>query len=650
LYWLKGGTMNGEQHRQYTAESIKTLKGLEAVRHRPAMYIGSTGPAGLHHLVYEVVDNSVDEALAGFCTSVDVVILADGMLSVRDDGRGIPVDYHTEARMSALELVLTTLHAGGKFDNNSYKVSGGLHGVGVSCVNGLSSYLRAEVHRDGAIHAMEFERGIPTGPLQRLGDTARRGTTITFRPDTEVFETVDFSFDVLSRRLRELAFLNAGVRITITDERAEGKHHEFQYPGGLISFITFIDENRVPLHPQPIYLKQTREAVEVEIAMQYNDSYAENVFSFANNIDTIDGGSHLSGFRRGLTRTIGGYIENNKLRKNDKLEIEGEDLREGLTAVVSVKLPNPQFEGQTKHKLGNTEVLGIVDAAVTETLGTFLEENPAVARKIADKVVNSAVAREAARKARQLARRKTVMDFEGLPGKLADCSETDPSKCEIYLVEGDSAGGSAKMGRDRTFQAILPLKGKILNVEKARIDKILAYEGIQTMVQAFGAGFGNIGDDESFDIKKLRYHRIIIMTDADVDGSHIRTLLLTFLFRHMRGLLEGGHVYIAQPPLYRVKAGKEERYLFSDEEKDRVVDEWKDRKSVTVQRYKGLGEMNPEQLASTTMDPATRTLLQVKLEDVVEADRIFTLLMGDEVEPRRQFIEANASRVRNLDI
>jgi DNA gyrase subunit B len=642
--------MNGEQQKQYTAESIKTLKGLEAVRHRPAMYIGSTGAAGLHHLVYEVVDNSIDEALAGFCTSVDVVIQADGMLTVRDDGRGIPVDYHTEAKMSALELVLTTLHAGGKFDNNSYKVSGGLHGVGVSCVNGLSSYLRAEVHRDGAIHAMEFERGIPTGPLQKLGDTTRLGTTITFLPDTQIFETIDFSFDVLSRRLRELAFLNAGVRITIIDERAEGKHHEFQYPGGLISFITFIDENRVPLHPQPIYLKQTREAVEVEIAMQYNDSYAENVFSFANNIDTVDGGSHLSGFRRGLTRTIGGYIENNKLRKNDKLEIEGEDLREGLTAVVSVKLPNPQFEGQTKHKLGNTEVLGIVDAAVTETLGTFLEENPAVARKIADKVVNSAVAREAARKARQLARRKTVLDFEGLPGKLADCSETDPSKCEIYLVEGDSAGGSAKMGRDRTFQAILPLKGKILNVEKARIDKILAYEGIQTMVQAFGTGFGNIGDDESFDIKRLRYHRIIIMTDADVDGSHIRTLLLTFLFRHMRGLLECGHVYIAQPPLYRVKAGKEERYLFSDEEKDRLVDEWKDRKSVTVQRYKGLGEMNPEQLASTTMDPATRTLLQVKLEDVVEADRIFTLLMGDEVEPRRQFIEANASRVRNLDV
>ncbi len=642
--------MNGEQQKQYTAESIKTLKGLEAVRHRPAMYIGSTGAAGLHHLVYEVVDNSIDEALAGFCTSVDVVIQADGMLTVRDDGRGIPVDYHTEAKMSALELVLTTLPAGGKFDNNSYKVSGGLHGVGVSCVNGLSSYLRAEVHRDGAIHAMEFERGIPTGPLQKLGDTTRLGTTITFLPDTQIFETIDFSFDVLSRRLRELAFLNAGVRITIIDERAEGKHHEFQYPGGLISFITFIDENRVPLHPQPIYLKQTREAVEVEIAMQYNDSYAENVFSFANNIDTVDGGSHLSGFRRGLTRTIGGYIENNKLRKNDKLEIEGEDLREGLTAVVSVKLPNPQFEGQTKHKLGNTEVVGIVDAAVTETLGTFLEENPAVARKIADKVVNSAVAREAARKARQLARRKTVMDFEGLPGKLADCSETDPSKCEIYLVEGDSAGGSAKMGRDRTFQAILPLKGKILNVEKARIDKILAYEGIQTMVQAFGTGFGNIGDDESFDIKRLRYHRIIIMTDADVDGSHIRTLLLTFLFRHMRGLLECGHVYIAQPPLYRVKAGKEERYLFSDEEKDRLVDEWKDRKSVTVQRYKGLGEMNPEQLASTTMDPATRTLLQVKLEDVVEADRIFTLLMGDEVEPRRQFIEANASRVRNLDV
>lgn len=640
--------MGGEQ--QYTAESIKTLKGLEAVRHRPAMYIGSTGVDGLHHLVYELVDNAIDEALAGYCSLIQVMIHADGALSVQDNGRGIPVDWHPQEKMSALELVITTLHAGGKFDNSTYKVSGGLHGVGLSCVAALSTRLRAEVHRGGKMHVLETERGKPTGPLRTEGDTDRTGTRVHFYPDGEIFETLEFSFDVLSRRLRELAFLNSGINIKIQDERGECKEHEFHYPGGLVSFVKYIDENRVALHPEPIHLHTVSGTTEVEVAMQYNDSYAENVFSFANNIDTVDGGTHLSGFRRGLTRTVLGYIEKNNLQKTNKIELKGEDLREGLTAVVSVKIPSPQFEGQTKHKLGNSDLTGIVEGAVVEALGTYLEENPQIARRVAEKSINAAVAREAARKARQLARRKTVMDGGGLPGKLADCTENDPAKCEIFLVEGDSAGGSAKMGRDRNYQAILPLKGKILNVEKARIDKILSHDEIQTMVQAFGTGFGNTEEEDGFDINRLRYHRIIIMTDADVDGSHIRTLLLTFFFRHMPGLVENGHVYIAQPPLYRVKSGKEERYLFSDEEKDKVTEEWKDKKNVAVQRYKGLGEMNPEQLAVTTMDAANRTLLQVKLEDLVEADRIFTILMGDEVEPRRQFIEANASKVKNLDI
>ncbi len=640
-------TMNSDL---YTAESIKTLKGLEAVRRRPAMYIGSTGTDGLHHLVYELVDNSIDEALAGYCSTVEVVINTDGSLSVSDNGRGIPTEYHEEAKTSALELVLTTLHAGGKFDNSSYKVSGGLHGVGLSCVNALSSSLRAEVHRNGKLHLMTFERGKPCGKIQILGDTEKTGTTITFVPDSLVFETVEFNFDILSRRLRELAFLNEGVRITIVDRRVDDKAHEFRYPGGLVSFVKFLDENRTPLHPDPIHLRQSRDGLELEVAIQYNDSYAENVFSYANNIGTVDGGTHLSGFRRALTRTINAYITSNNLLKNNKVEIRGEDLREGLTAVISVKLPNPQFEGQTKHKLGNSEVLGLVESAVNETLGTFLEENPTVARKIVDKCINSAIAREAARKARQLARRKTVMDGGGLPGKLADCTETDPDRCEIFLVEGDSAGGSAKMGRDRSFQAVLPLKGKILNVEKARVDKILSHVEILTMVQAFGTGFGNIEEEDGFDIRKLRYHKIIVMTDADVDGSHIRTLLLTFLFRHMPGLVENGHVYIAQPPLYRIKSGKDERYVFTDEGRDKLLEEWKERKNLSIQRYKGLGEMNPDQLAATTMEPASRTLLQVKLEDVVEADRIFTMLMGDEVEPRRNFIEANANKVQNLDI
>lgn len=634
---------------QYTAESIKTLKGLDAVRKRPAMYIGSTGAAGLHHLVFEVVDNSIDEALAGYCTGIDVTIHNDGALTVADDGRGIPIDYHEEEKMSALELVLTTLHAGGKFDNSSYKVSGGLHGVGVSCVNALSSWMEASVFREGKVWRMRFDHGVPEAELASVGETGKTGTVIQFLPDPKIFETVEFSFDILSKRLRELAFLNKGVRITIRDER-DDKHHEFCYPGGLVTFVAFLDENRTPLHSEPIYFHQTREAVETEIAMQYNDSYTENVFSFANNVNTVDGGTHLSGFRRALTRTINAYVSANNLIKNNKVELKGDDLREGLTAVVSVKLADPQFEGQTKHRLGNSDVQGIVESSVNEALGTFLEENPQIAKKIVEKCVSSAIAREAARKARQLARRKSVMDGGGLPGKLADCVERKPENCEIFLVEGDSAGGSAKMGRDRNFQAILPLRGKILNVEKARIDKVISHEEIQTMVQAFGTGIGGTDEEDGFRLDKLRYGKIIIMTDADVDGAHIRTLLLTFLFRHMPALIENGHVYIALPPLYRISAGKQERYVFTEEEREKVIAEWQDRKGISTQRYKGLGEMNPDQLALTTMNPETRTLLQVKLEDAVEAERVFTMLMGEEVEPRRRFIEENARKVENLDI
>jgi DNA gyrase subunit B len=633
----------------YNADSITTLKGLEAVRKRPAMYIGSTGAPGLHHLVFEVVDNSVDEALAGYCTDVNVTIHLDNSISVLDNGRGIPVDYHAEEKMSALQLVLTTLHAGGKFNNSSYKVSGGLHGVGVSCVNALSVYMRAEVYRDGKAYFMEFCRGQAQADIGIIGPTDKKGTLITFRPDPEIFETLEYSFDILSKRLRELAFLNKGIRINIVDERDEAKHHEFCYPGGLVSFVKYLDENRTSLHPEPIQLLHIFDGMEIEIAMQYNDSYAENIFSFANNINTVDGGTHLQGFKKGLTRALTSYMTKSNLLKNDKLEMKGEDFREGLTGVVSIKLSNPQFEGQTKTKLGNSEVAGIVESYIFKYLTEFLEENPPIARKMAEKCLNAAVAREAARKARQLARRKTVMDGGGLPGKLADCSERDPSRCEVFLVEGDSAGGSAKMGRDRTFQAILPLKGKILNVEKARIDKVISHEEIQVMVQAFGAGFGT-DEEEGFDVTKLRYHKIIIMTDADVDGAHIRTLLLTFLFRHMPGLIENGHIYIAQPPLYRLKAGKEERYVFSDDEKESAMIEWQDKKNVAIQRYKGLGEMNPDQLADTTMNPNSRKLLQVRLEDAVEADRIFTMLMGEEVEPRRRFIEENADKVSNLDI
>jgi DNA gyrase subunit B len=636
---------------EYSAKSIKALKGLDAVRMRPAMYIGSTGSLGLHHLVYEVVDNSIDEALAGYCKNVEVTIHKDNSVSVLDDGRGIPVDYHEEEKMSALQLVLSTLHAGGKFDNDSYKISGGLHGVGVSCVNALSITLEAEVYRGGKTHYMKFNRGEPEEDVKVIGESSATGTKITFKPDPSIFETVEYSFDILSKRLRELAFLNKGVRILITDERVEDKRHEFCYPGGLVSFIKYLDENKTPLHDEPIYFRQERDNMEVEVVMQYNDSYIENIFSFANNINTIDGGTHLAGFKRGITRAINNYIAGyNLLKGNNALEIKGEDLREGLTAIISIKLPNPQFEGQTKGKLGNSEVVTIVEASVVEVLGAYLEEHPPIAKRIVEKCINSAIAREAARKARQLARRKTLMDGGGLPGKLADCQEREPAKCELFLVEGDSAGGSAKMGRDRKFQAIMPLRGKILNVEKARIDKLLEHEVIQDMVQALGTGFGNSEEEDGFSADKVRYHKIIIMTDADVDGSHIRTLLLTFFFRYMTGLIEKGFIYIAQPPLYLVRAGKEEKYLFADEQKDALVEEWKDKKNVTVQRYKGLGEMNPDQLASTTMMPESRTLLQVKLEDGIEADKIFTMLMGENVEARRKFIEQNYDKVKDLDI
>jgi len=795
--------MSEDLKYDYGADKIKVLEGLSAVRKRPAMYIGSTSAQGLHHLVYEVVDNSIDEALAGYCDDISVTIHVDGSVTVVDNGRGIPTDIHPTEGKSAAEVVLTVLHAGGKFDNTSYKVSGGLHGVGVSVVNALSSQLELEIRREGKVFRQSYRGGDPQGPLAVTGETKKRGTKITFLPDNTIFETTDFSFDILSQRLRELAFLNAGVRITITDEREEGKHHEFHYEGGIVSFVEYLNRNKTPLHPKPIYFRGEKGGTEMEIAIQYNDSYDEKVFSFANNINTHEGGSHLVGFRAALTRTMNSYATANNLLKNVKVSISGEDLREGLTAVISVKISQPQFEGQTKTKLGNSEVKGYVESLMNEKLAVFLEENPAVAKRILEKTIDAARAREAARKARELTRRKGAMDVSNLPGKLADCQERDPALCELYLVEGDSAGGSAKQGRDRKFQAILPLKGKILNVEKARFDKMLSSAEVGTLITALGTGIGK----DDFDIGKLRYHRIIVMTDADVDGSHILTLLLTFFFRQMPQIVERGHLYIAQPPLYKVKRGKREIYLRNEaamqnylleegtdemtmflehgsktytgkqiipivrqlvefrtlldkvvrkginEELVRIclrlgiINEIEDldglvpyfdrlhdvydgadasvlddgriivrlgnlrvaidshvldiltsyeygllreshrkvrelfgngraivssegkelfnttigldllaffmdtaKKGLSIQRYKGLGEMNPEQLWETTMDPANRTLLQVKIEDAVEADNVFTVLMGDQVEPRRDFIEQNALNVSNLDI
>lgn len=791
-----------ENVNDYGASSIKVLEGLTAVRKRPAMYIGSTGPSGLHHLVYEVVDNSIDEALAGHCDEVNVTIHLDNSITVVDNGRGIPTDMHPTEGKSAAEVVMTVLHAGGKFDNDSYKVSGGLHGVGVSVVNALSKRLELEIRRDGKLFHQSYAFGDPLGPLKVVGETKNRGTKITFTPDDTIFESTEYSFDILSQRLRELSFLNAGVKITINDEREEGKEHIFHYEGGIVSFVEYLNKNRIALHPQPIYFKGVKGGVEMEVALQYNDSYDEKVFSFANNINTHEGGTHLVGFRSALTRTMNSYATANDLLKKEKVAVSGEDLREGLTAVISVKIPQPQFEGQTKTKLGNSEVKGYVESMMNERLAVFLEENPKIAREIIGKSIDAARAREAARRARELTRRKGVLDISSLPGKLADCQERDPALCEIYLVEGDSAGGSAKQGRDRKFQAILPLKGKILNVEKARFDRMISSQEIGTLITALGTSIGK----EDFDVAKLRYHRIIIMTDADVDGQHILTLLLTFFYRQMEEIIKRGHLYIAQPPLYKVKRGKKELYLLNEaamqnylldegtedtiltleqgnrsysgkqiipllkqvveyktildnvvrkglseeiirlflrlevrpvEEMEGLLpffqslsDVWPDsdyqqlpdgrivlrrgnlrvnldlqtlriiasheytlltsshrkvrelfgkgritvhsegkelfssthgldllafymeiaKKGLSIQRYKGLGEMNPDQLWETTMNPENRTLLQVKIEDDIETDNIFTVLMGDQVEPRRNFIELNALNASNLDI
>ena len=632
----------------YDATSIQVLEGLEAVRKRPAMYIGDVSVRGLHHLVYEVVDNSVDEALAGYCTEISVTIETDGSCTVKDNGRGIPVDMHATMKKPALEVVMTTLHAGGKFDDKTYKVSGGLHGVGVSVVNALSAWCEVEVLKDGRIYTQRYEFGKPKGAMQTAPATGAQagegsGTTTRFMPDDKIFADTTFHWDTLAGRLRELAFLNSGLSITLNDARVK-KSVEYVYKGGIIEFVKYLNQNKEVLHSKPVFFAREREGVSAEISLQYNDSYAESVHSFVNNINTIEGGTHLIGFRSALTRTLTNYAEKEGFTTKAKVSVSGEDVREGLTAVISVKMQNPQFEGQTKTKLGNSEVKGVVESIVGEGLREFFEENPPVARKIVDKMLAAARAREAARKARELARRKSILDGGALPGKLADCALDDPGLCEIYIVEGDSAGGSAKQGRDRRFQAVLPIRGKILNVEKARLDKILANEEIRSMITALGAGV-----KEEFDITKLRYHKIILMADADVDGSHIRTLLLTFLYRELKPLVEGGYVYIAQPPLFLVKAGKEEIYCYDDKEREEAIARV-GRKNLQVQRYKGLGEMNPDQLWKTTMNPETRTLLRVTNEDGVEADRVFTILMGEQVEPRRQFIEENALAVRNLDI
>ena len=627
-------------------ERIQVLDGLEAVRSLPGMYIGSTGPVGLHHLVSEVVDNSIDEAMAGHCSTINVTLNRDGSATISDDGRGIPVYIIEEYGKPAVEIVMTTLHAGGKFDKDTYKVSGGLHGVGVSVVNALSEWLRVEIHKGGKVHVQEYARGVPTGDLLVTGETDRTGTAITFKPDPRIFEETVFSFVTLSKRLRELAYLNRGVHIVIKDDRGEPHPPSvdtYQFDGGIVSFVQYLNENKNTLH-DPAYFKKQKDDTDIEIAVQYNEGYADNILSFVNSINTREGGTHLSGFKSALTRSINKYAKANKLVKEGGREISGRDTLEGLTAVISVRLASPQFEGQTKMKLGNIEVKGLVQSLVGEGLDEFLEENPKTAKKIIDKILEAAKAWEAAKKARELTRRKSALETSSLPGKLADCSERDPAKSEIYLVEGDSAGGSAKQGRDRKFQAILPLRGKILNVEKARLHKILRNNEIRTMITAFGAGIG-----EEFDITKARYHKISIMTDADVDGSHIRTLLLTFLYRYMPELIEAGYVYIAQPPLYQVKKGKVRQYAFSDEELDAILKELGG-DGITIQRYKGLGEMNPSQLWETTMDPETRTMLQVTVDDAMEADRLFTILMGDAVEPRRAFIEKHAREVENLDV
>ncbi len=637
-----------EQPEGYTASSIKALEGLEAVRKRPAMYIGSIDTRGLHHLVYEIVDNAIDEALAGFCTRIDVAINKDNSVTIIDNGRGIPIDMHPKFKMSALQVVMTKLHAGGKFDKNTYKVSGGLHGVGLSVVNALSKRVDVEIYREGKKFSQQYAFGNPTTELKTepLAKDQEKitGTQVTFWPDDTIFETLIFSYDILASRLRELAFLNKVIVITLTDKREEKeKSHLFQYPQGIKSFVAFLNENKRQIH-EVIYFEKEKEGFHLEIAMAYNEGYQENVFSFANNINTVEGGTHLIGFKSALTKSLNKYAEDRKLNKDvDKLS--SEDVREGLSAVISIKLAQPQFEGQTKTKLGNSEVKGIVESLVGAGLTAFLEENPTAARIVIEKSMIAAKAREAAKKARDLTRRKSALDGHSLPGKLADCSNQDPKLCELFLVEGDSAGGSAKNGRNRDIQAILPLRGKILNVEKARLHKIFANNEITTMILAFGCGI-----KEEFNIQKLRYHKIVIMTDADVDGSHISCLLLTFFYRYLPELITAGHVYLAQPPLYKLAKGKDVRYVYSDAEKDQAVKEMGEPDKIVIQRYKGLGEMNPTQLWETTMDPATRTLKRVTVEDVIEADYTFTILMGDEVEPRRVFIQENAKLVVNLDV
>ena len=633
------------KQQEYGASQIQVLEGLEAVRKRPGMYIGSTGPRGLHHLVYEIVDNSIDEALQGYCDRIYVSLNEDGSVTVKDDGRGIPVETHPKTGKSTLETVLTVLHAGGKFGGGGYKVSGGLHGVGISVVNALSKWLVADVYRNGKIYRQTYEKGITTSPLEVVGESHHTGTIINFMPDETIFDEIEFKYETLEHRLRELSFLNKGVKIVFEDKR-EGSERkkEFHYEGGLVEFVKYLNKTKTPIHDDIVHIDKKIGDSIVEIAMQYTDGYTENIYSFANNIDTHEGGTHLAGFKSALTKTVNEYAKRNKLIKENEGNLTGEDIREGLTAVISVKLPEPQFEGQTKTKLGNTYMRGNVDSVTVEELGAFLEENPTTARTIVDKGLRAQRAREAAKRARELTRRKSVLESTSLPGKLADCSEKDPSKSEIFLVEGDSAGGSAKQGRDRHTQAILPLRGKILNVEKSRLDRILSSDEIKNMITAFGCGIGN-----DFDLEKARYHKIVIMTDADVDGAHIRTLLLTFFFRYMRPLIENGYVYAAQPPLYKVKKQKKEYYVYSDKELEALLEEI-GRTGVELQRYKGLGEMNAEQLWDTTMNPETRTLLQVTIEDAVMADQVFSMLMGDKVGPRKEFIEENATYVTNLDI
>ncbi|MDF1571462.1 MAG: DNA topoisomerase (ATP-hydrolyzing) subunit B [Bacteroidales bacterium] len=654
----------------YSAESIQVLEGLEAVRKRPAMYIGDVSEKGLHHLVYEVIDNSIDEALAGHCSNIDVIINEDGSVTVTDDGRGIPVDVHEKEKRSALEVVMTVLHAGGKFNKDSYKVSGGLHGVGVSCVNALSQYLKAEVHRDGKVYEQEYIRGVPKAPVMEVGTTDKSGTIITFKPDSEIFIVTDYKYEILASRLRELAFLNKGIRLSIIDKReteengngngnensdevqADGEVHyrsdEFFSEDGLKEFVAYLDATREKLIEEVIHIDTEKNDVPVELALQYNTSFSENVHSYVNNINTIEGGTHLSGFRRGLTRTLKSYAEKSGMLAKLKFDINGDDFREGLTAIISVKVAEPQFEGQTKTKLGNSDIMGVVDQAVSSELAHYLEENPRDARQIVSKVILAATARHAARKARELVQRKNVLSGAGLPGKLADCSEKDPAKTEIFLVEGDSAGGTAKQGRDRTFQAIMPLRGKILNVEKAMLHKIFENEEIKNIFTALGVKIGTENDSKELDISRLRYHKIIIMTDADVDGSHIDTLIMTFFFRYMNEIIQNGYLYIAAPPLYLIRKGKNENYCWTEEERKELVKQYGGESGIHIQRYKGLGEMNAEQLWDTTMNPQNRTLRQVTIDSAAEADRIFSMLMGDEVPPRREFIEKHA-KYANID-